>query len=87
MTNHEYAMKLISLYTALYEIEQYKYDNIRKLFHECLEDNDIEFSVVKYEYDENHQSGRYVIIFNDDFFVMNVESKHHGYIKWSIENE
>jgi len=87
MTNHEYAMKLISLYTALYEIEQHKYDNIWKSFHECLDDNDIEFSVVKYEYDGNHQKGRYVIIFNDDFFVITVESKHHGYIKWSIENE
>jgi len=90
MTKYEYASRLMDLYVAGYDIMEYWYEGSRLLFHDVMNNNDVACTVITFEYNGNHQSGRYVIPFNDDYFVMNIVSDHSTSgkgIQWSIENE
>ena len=90
MTKYEYASRLMDLYVAGYDIMEVWYEGSRLLFHDVMENNDIACTVIHFEYDGNHQTGRYVIPFDNNFFVMNIVSDHSTGgkgIQWSIENE
>jgi len=90
MTKYEYASLLMDLYVARYDITEYLHEGSRMLFHDVMKDNDVSCTVIKFEYDGNHQKGRYVIPFDSKFIVMNIVSDHSTGgkgIQWSIENE
>ncbi len=86
MTKFEYGREIMALYTSAYKLTEFWYEGSRLLFHEVMENNDIACTVIHFEYDGNDQMGRYVIPFDDDFFVMNITNNHRrNNFDWSIE--
>lgn len=86
MTNYEAARTLMKIYKNRYIISEEMDEGVHLTFHEVMDMNEIEVSVIKFEYDGNEQSGRYVIPHNGDFFVLNIHVHHRIDATWLKNN-